>query len=140
MAVKVYYVSPKGCAEMIASAICAQIGGNTKTEALMPAYMPENTNMMFIGCEGSKADKVTAEFLNSLNPGRVRNAALYSCSPKKDTGAIDEMRSILEGKGINVLASSKAFPGKGFLSGKKPDKADLEDAKKWASECMASVK
>ena len=49
------------------------------------------------------------------------------------------MRSILESKGINVLASSKAFPGKGFLTGKKPDKADLEEAKKWASECMAEV-
>lgn len=140
MAVKVYYVSPKGCAESIADAIAKEIGGNTKTEALMPAYMPENVSMMFIGCEGSKVDKVTVEFLNSLNVSRVRNAALFSCSPKKDNGAIEGMREILESKGINVLAGSKAFPGKGFLSGKKPGPEDLEAARKFAVESMNSIK
>ena len=105
----------------------------------MPAYPPENVALMFIGCEGSKADKVTLEFLSSLTTARVRNAALFSCSPKQDNVAINQMREILESKGINVLAGSKAFPGKGFLSGKKPGPQDLEDARKYADECVKSV-
>jgi len=133
---KVYYVSPKGCAEMIADAIAKEL--KCTKEALMPAYPPENIAMMFIGCEGGKADKVTVEFLSSLNKDRVRNAALFSCNPKKDNVAIDQMRAILEGKGINVLAGSMAFPGKGFLSGKNPGPQDLEDARKYALECVGS--
>ena len=138
MNIKVYYVSPKGCAEMIADAISKQL--RCTKEALMPAYPPENVAMMFVGCEGSKADKVTLDFLSSLNTNRVRNAALYSCSPKKDNGAIEQMRAILESKGINVLAGSMAFPGKGFLSGKNPGSEDLEAARKYADECVNSIK
>ncbi|MBQ5771107.1 MAG: hypothetical protein IIW08_08025, partial [Clostridia bacterium] len=60
MNIKVYYVSPKGCAEMIADAIAREV--RCTKEALMPAYPPENVAMMFIGCEGSKADKVTLSY------------------------------------------------------------------------------
>lgn len=133
---KIYYVSPKGCAEMVAEAISREI--KCTKEALMPAYPPENVAMMFIGCEGNKADKVTMQFISSLNKDRVRNAALFCCSPKKDTAAIDQMRDELELKGINVLAGSMVFPGKGFLSGRKPNAHDLEDARKYAQECINS--
>ena len=138
MNVKVYYVSPRGCAEMIADAIAKEL--KCTKEALMPAYMPENISMMFIGCEGAKADKSTLEFLSSLNTSRVRNAALFSCSPKRENGAIIQMREILSSKGINVLEGSKAFPGKGFLSGKNPGADDLEAARKFAQESMNSIK
>jgi len=138
MNVKVYYVSPKGCAEMIAEAIAREV--RCPKEALMPAYPPENVAMMFIGCEGSKPDDVTTNFLNSLSTARVRNAALYSCSPKQDNAAIEQMRAILEAKGINVLAGTMAFPGKGFLSGRKPGAEDLENARKFAQECMNQLK
>lgn len=138
MNVKVYYVSPHGCAEMIAEAIAAEL--KCTKEALMPAYMPENVAMMFIGCEGSKADKATLEFLSSLNTSRVRNAALFACSPKLENGAIVQMREVLTSKGINVLQGTKAFPGKGFLSGRKPGAEDLEAARKFATESMNNIK
>ena len=135
---KIYYVSPKGCAETIAEAISREI--RCTKEPLMPAYPPENVGLMFIGCEGSKADKVTLDFLNSVTPNRVRNAALFSCSPKQDTGAIEQMKAVLVEKGINVLDSVKTFPGKGFLSGKNPGNADIEAAKQWADECLTKIK
>lgn len=138
MNVRIYYVSPKGCAEIIAEAIAREV--QYKKEPLMPAYPPENVAMMFIGCEGSKVDAVTMNFINSLTTARVRNAALFSCSPKQDNAAIDQMRKLLEDKGINVLASSKAFPGKGFLSGRKPGAEDVEAAKKFARECLNQIK
>ena len=137
MNVKVYYVSPKGCAEVIAEALAREV--RCTKEPLMPAYPPENVAMMFLGCEGAKADAVTMDFIASLNKNRVRNAALFSCSPKQDNEAINQMRQALESKGVNVLASSKAFPGKGFLSGRKPGSEDIEEAKKFAQECMKQL-
>lgn len=137
MIIKVYYVSPKGCAMAIAEAISTEC--KCTKEALMPAYMPENVSLMFLGCEGSKADNSTVEFLSSLNNKRVRNAAIYACSPKLDTGAIEQMKSLLESKDINVVGI-KAFPGKGFLSGKKPGEEDFKAAAQFAKEAMAAVK
>lgn len=137
MIVKVYYVSPKGNAMSIAETICRTCA--CTKEALMPAYMPENVGLMFLGCDGTKPDKSTVEFLNSLNNKRVRNAALFCCNPKLDTTALEQMKSILEGKGINVL-SSKAFPGKGFLSGKKPGEADFKAASEFAKAALESAK
>ncbi|MBQ3079758.1 MAG: hypothetical protein IJC48_07170 [Clostridia bacterium] len=137
MNVKVYYVSPKGCAETIAEAIAREC--RCPKEALMPAYPPENVVMMFIGCEGSKADKVTIEFLNSLNTNRVRSAALFSCNVKKDNVAIEQMREILESKGIRVLAGSIAFPCKGIFGGRRPNEEDIEDARRYARECLGNI-
>lgn len=137
MNIKVYYVSPKGCAESIADAIAREV--KCTKEALMPAYPPENVAMMFIGCEGGKADKVTMEFLASLNTNRVRNAALYSCNAKRDNVAIEQMREALTARGINVLKGSIAFPCKSLFGGKRPDAEDLENARKYARECIEAV-
>ena len=123
---------------MIADAIAKEL--KCTKEALMPAYMPENVSMMFIGCEGGKADKTTLAFLSYLNPSRVRNAALFNCSPKRENGAIIQMREILSAEGINVLEGTKAFPGKGFLSGRRSGQEDLEAARKFARETMNSIK
>ena len=136
MNIKVYYVSPKGCAQSVAMAIAKEY--RSAQEPLMPAYPPENVALMFIGCEGKKADKVTKEFLESLNTNRVRNAAVFACSPKQDESALTEMREVLENKGINVVGSM-AFPGKGFLSGRNPGKEDLDAAAKFAQECVGKV-
>lgn len=137
MITKVYYVSPKGSAMAIADAISRAC--NCTKEALMPAYMPENVTLMFLGCDGTKADSATVEFLNSLNDKRVRNAALYCCSPKMDTNAITQMKSILENKGIRIVGE-KAFPGKGFLSGKKPGEEEFKAAGEFARAAMEAVK
>ena len=99
----------------------------------------ENVSLMFLGCEGTKADSATVEFLNSLNDKRVHHAALFCCNPKLDTNAISQMQSILEGKGVKVVAT-KAFPGKGFLSGKKPGEADFKAAAEFANEAIALIK
>ena len=136
MIIKVYYVSPKGCALSIADAIAREC--KCTKEALMPAYMPENVGLMFLGCEGSKADNSTVEFLNSLNNKRVRNAALFSCAPRRVPAAIDQMKAILESKDITVVAT-KAFPGKGFLSGRKPGEEDFKAAAAFASDSMAKA-
>ncbi|MCR4578089.1 MAG: hypothetical protein K5784_09305 [Clostridiales bacterium] len=137
MNVKVYYTSPKGCAAAIAKAIASQAG--CQAEALMPAYMPENVRLMFMGCEGTKPDKAVLEFLGSLNSNRVRTAALFVCNPKRDPAPMEQMRTVLEDRGIHVLDISAAYPGKGFLSGKKPGPDDILAAEAFARDCLGAL-
>ena len=135
---RLHYVSPKGSAEMIA----AKIGEETQTikEALLPAYMPENIALMFLGCEGTKADKTALEFIKTLNPKRVNTAALFCCNPKKSDNAIQQMKAALTAQGVKVMDSTYVCSGKGGLfGGKHPTEEELKAAAKWATECIAKV-
>jgi len=135
---RLHYVSPKGSAAMIADKIGQEV--NMIKEALPPAYMPENVILMFLGCEGGKADKITMEFIKTLNPKRVANAALFCCNPKKNDKAIQQMKEALVAQGIKVLDSTFVCTGKGGLfGGKHPSAEELAEAAKWAKECESKV-
>ena len=135
---RLHFVSPKGSAEMIAAVIGKEV--NMIQEALPPAYMPENVILMFLGCEGTKADKVTMEFIKTLNAKRVNNAALFCCNPKKDAAAIQQMKEALTAQGVKVLDNAYVCSGKGGLfGGKHPTEEELKAAAKWATECIAKV-
>jgi len=133
---RLHYVSRKGSAEMLAAAIGSEV--NMIKEALPPAYMPENVALMFLGCEGTKADKITLEFIKTLNPKRVANAALFSCNPGKSDGAIQQMKEALTAQGIKVIDSTYVCSGKGGLfGGKHPSDEEVKGAAKWAAACVA---
>lgn len=135
---RLHYVSPKGSAELLAAAIGKEV--DLIKEALPPAYMPENVILMFLGCEGTKADKVTMEFIKTLNPKRVNNAALFCCNPKMSDSAIQQMKAALQAQGIKVLDSAYVCSGKGGLfGGKHPTDAEIQAAAKWAAECAKKV-
>ena len=101
---RLHFVSPKGSAAMVATEIGKEV--QMIPEALPPAYMPENVMLMFLGCEGGKADKITLEFIKTLTPKRVANAALYCCNAKKNDAAIQQMKDALVAQGIKVLSST----------------------------------
>lgn len=105
---RLHYVSPKGSAELVAAAIGKEV--DMIKEALPPAYMPENAILMFLGCEGAKADKVTLEFIRTLNAKRVNNAALFCCNAKKDDKAIQQMKEALTAVGVKVLPETYGIP------------------------------
>lgn len=134
---RVHYVSKKGAAEMVAEAIAREV--KIVKEPLLPAYMPENVVLMFLGCEGTKADKVTMEFIGTLTAKRVKNAALYCCNAKKSDAAIQQMKAALTTAGINVLDSTFVCTGKALFGGKNPTEEDLQAASKWAEACMKQV-
>lgn len=133
---RVHYVSPKGSAEMVAEVIARQL--KVVKEPLLPAYMPEGIALMFLGCEGTKADKTTLEFISSLNKSRVSNAALFCTNPKKSEAAIAQMRDALTKQGVNVLSKSYVCTGKGMF-GRHPSQAELDAAKAFAQECEEAV-
>ena len=134
---RVHYVSPKGCAEMVAEVIARQVG--CPKEALLPAYLPVGTTLMFLGGEGTKADKTTLEFIKSLNPDGVTYAALYSCNAKLSDAAIQQVKTALEAQGVKVLDSTFVCTGKALFGGKMPSEDDLKAASKWANECIAKI-
>ncbi len=134
---RVHYVSPKGAAEAVAEAIARVVG--CPKEALLPAYLPVGTTLMFLGGEGVKMDKTTAEFIKSLNPDRVTYAALYSCNPKLSDAALVEVKKGLEAQGIKVLDKFFTAPCKGLFGGKMPTDEDLKAAAAWATECIDKV-
>lgn len=134
---RVHYVSPKGAAEAVAEAIARVVG--CPKEALLPAYLPVGTTLMFLGGEGVKMDKTTAEFIKSLNPDRVTYAALYSCNAKLSDAALVDVKKGLEAQGIKVLDKFFTAPCKGLFGGKMPTDEDLKAAAAWANECIAKV-
>jgi len=134
---RLHYVSPKSSAAMVASAIAKEV--DMIPEALPPAYMPENAILMFLGCEGGKMDKVTMEFIRTLNAKRVNNAALYCCNAKKDDKAIQQMKEALTAVGVKVLPETFVCSGKGLFGGKQPSEEELKEAAKWAKACAAKV-
>lgn len=134
---RVHYVSPKGSAEIVAESVSRAV--KCVKEPLLPAYMPENVVLMFLGCEGGKADKVTMEFISSMNSSRVQNAALFCCNAKKNDAPIQQMKKALEERGVKVLDETFVCTGKGMFGGKQPDQADLEAAAKWALACEKKV-
>lgn len=133
---RVHYVSPKGSAEMVAEVIARVV--TQPKEALLPAYMPEGIVLMFLGCEGGKADKVTMEFISSMNSSRVQNVALFGTNPAKSDAAVQQMKAALTQRGVKVLDKTFVCQGKGFF-GKHPTDADLEAARQWAEECAKQV-
>ena len=136
---RVHYVSAKGSAEMVAEAIAREM--KVVKEPLLPAYMPEGVALMFLGCEGTKADKTTMEFIKSLNKSRVANAALFACNGKKSDAAIKIMADALKAQGINVLPKTFVCNGKGglFSGGKHPSDQELTEARAFANECEKLV-
>ena len=134
---RVHYVTKKGATEMVAESIARAV--KCVKEPLLPAYMPEGIALMFLGCEGTKADKTTMEFIKSMNSSRVANAALFACNPKKSDAAIQQMKAALTERGVKVLDTTFICSAKGTFGGKNPTDEDLKAAAQWASECEKLV-
>ena len=133
MKCRVHYVSPKQSAEAVAEVIAREC--KCVKEPLLPAYMPENVFLMFLGIE-KKADKTTLQFISTLNKDRVANCALFCCG--QNDAAVAQLREALTSKGINVLDEVFTAPCKGLFA-KGPTDADLEKAKVFAQNCMKKL-
>ena len=138
MKTKVFFHSRKGNTKKIAEAIADEL--EIPLEKVLPAYMPENMELMFLGAAsyGSKLDKKINDFISFLDTTRVRNAALFSTSGKGDDTAIKIMREKLEKQGINVLDEHFSCKGKMFLffNMGKPDSNDVDNARKFAKDVI----
>ena len=135
MRCKVYYMSQRGSAEIVAEVLAAE--ALCTMEPLLPAYMPENVELMFLGCEGARADRVTLQFIESLSPSRVRRAALFQCAGGGE--ALREMRQALEARGVAVAERTFRAPLKNLISRGGPKAEHLQSARAFARALMDSA-
>ncbi len=134
MRCKVYYMSQRGSAEAIAEAVASEVG--CAMEPLLPAYMPENVDLMFLGCEGARADRVTMQFIETLSPSRVRRAALFQCPGGGE--ALHQMRQALQARGVAVAEKTFRAPLKNLFGRGGPKAADLQSARAFARALVES--
>jgi hypothetical protein len=134
MRCKVYYMSQRGSAEAVAEAVASE--ALCAMEPLLPAYMPENVDLMFLGCEGARADRVTLQFIETLSPSRVRRAALFQCSGGGE--ALHQMRRALQARGVAVAEKTFRAPLKNLFGGGGPKAAHLESARAFARALVES--
>ncbi|MBR2571734.1 MAG: hypothetical protein IKE30_06345 [Clostridia bacterium] len=135
MRTAVYFLSRKGSSRAVAEAIAK--AASCKCEPLLPAYMPDYLDLVFLGCEGRRADSVTLQFIGSLKPTRVRACALYVCG-KENGVALAQMRRALNDRGIRVLRQTFVAPCAGLFS-KGPGQADLERAKQFCLDSIGQI-
>lgn len=135
MRCKVYYMSQRGSAEQVAEAVASQAG--CAMEPLLPAYMPENVDLMFLGCEGARADRVTMQFIETLSPSRVRKAALFQCAAGFE--ALNQMRQALIARGIQVVDETYRAPLKNMFGCGGPKAAHLESARAFARAALEAA-
>lgn len=142
----VLYYSKGGNTKKIADAIAEELEDVLKSEQIPPAYPPENVALLYLGTGeyAGKPDPKMIEFIRTLNPNRVKNAAVFgtSGSGSRDGKAISQLKTLLKEKGINVIDESYSCKGKFFLfmNRNKPDAADIKSAKEFARKVYDSVK
>ncbi len=139
--VKVMYHTRKGNTEKVANAIC-QVVEQRVPELVPPAYLPENLELLFLGAGTymGKVDKTVTKFINMLSKDRVSNVALFSTTAKGDEG-IQQMKALLEERGIHVLEDTFVCKRKAFLfaNAKNPNSDDLEAAKAFAATVVEKL-
>lgn len=139
----VLYYSKGGNTKKIADAIAEELDEVLKSEQIPPAYPPENVSLLFLGTGeyAGKPDSKMVEFIRTLNPNRVKNAAVFGTSAGDAGKAIENVKSLLKEKGINVVDESFSCRGKFLLANRKrPDESDIKSAKEFAKKVYGSIK
>ena len=135
MKVKVVYHSKTGNTKKVAEAIAKGVG--TTAVQITDKIKFDSADLLFIGdgVYGMKPDKVTNEFIKTLDPSKVKSVAVFGTygGQKK---AIVVMKEMLRKQGINVVEESFGCKGKSWfiLNRSHPDTNDLNDAQQFAKK------
>ena len=130
-----------GNAEKIALTIAKdQEIDRDRIDRIPPAYPCEKERLLFIGVElkGSSVPKPVIALCNDLKPDRARNVAFFAIGG----GSFDkmnELREIVQKKGVNVAGSTFECPSSGLLKKTIAD-ADVQKTVAWAAEIVESLR
>lgn len=133
MKVKVMYHSKTGNTKIVAEAIAKAV--HSTAVQITDKIVFDSADLLFIGdgVYGMKPNKITEEFIKSLDPNKVKNAAVFGTygGQKK---AIVVMKELLKKQGINVVEESFGCKGKSWfiLNRNHPDMNDLDGAQQFA--------
>jgi flavodoxin len=135
MKVKVMYHSKTGNTKKVAETIAKAMG--TTAVQITDKINFDSADLLFIGdgVYGAKPNKITEEFIKTLDPNKVKSVAVFGTygGQKK---AIVAMTEMLKKQGINVMEESFGCKGKSWfiLNRKHPDLNDLQGAEKFAKK------
>ena len=128
MKAQVYYCTKTKHTKAIAEAVAK--GAGTTAVNIKSGEKPENADILFVGGSlyAGKIDRELREFILSLKSGEVKRAVLFGSAASGDT-PFPEMRSLFEGKGIEVGKETFFCPGSFlFLRRGRPNEEDLAAA------------
>ena len=137
---RVLYLSKVGNAEQMALAISKR--AVTTCDKMPPAYPCVGEKLLFIGIEesGSKAGENAVNFCNDLTTDRTKNVAFYATSSSDKYSGIEQLRGIVESKGIKVHENIfKCKVGSGLFRQGKVKDADLAAVSDWAQKIIDSL-
>lgn len=133
MSVKVMYHSKTGNTKKVAEVIAKAVGASAVQ--IMDSNSFDSADILFIGdgVYGGRVDKKTAKFIKTLDPSKVKNAAVFGTYAGQRK-AISMMEEMLKKQGINIIGDSFGCKGRAwfFLNRKHPDVNDLKAAKAFA--------
>ena len=133
------YFSSAGNAEKMARAIAKS--QESICDQIPPAYPSENEKLLFIGVEtkGTSANKAVLDLCRDLTPSRAKNVAFFAVG-SGNFSAMEELKTIVKGKGLNVVGSTYECNIKGglFKQGKVTD-SDIDGVIAWANNIVDSL-
>lgn len=140
MKIRVMYHSRSGNTKKLAEAIGKAVG--VVEEAVPPAYPPENVNLLFLGTGIYYGDIDTKlkEYVRTLNPKRVKYAAVFGTMGNQDKG-VKALQELLKTQGIIVLDEAYVCRGKTmiFFNRKNPTEKEISDAAEFAKRIVEKM-
>jgi flavodoxin len=135
---RVLHYSPAGNAEKISRAIAK--AQEAKCDQIPPAYPSESEKLIFIGMElkGSSAHKTVVDLCRDLNPSRGKNVAFFVVG-NGNLEAIESLKKIVEGQGLQVVGDTYQCIPKGGLFKKTISDEDVANAVEWAAKIVDSL-
>ena len=124
---RVLYVSKKEQTKKVAEAIST--GARITSDPLEKHTAVTDVGILFLGSNmsGSKVPGKMRKFASTIDPSQVKLVVAFSTSSSPSNAALDQIKTILEPKGIKV--HDEGFFCKGSAFGNKhPDAQELKDA------------
>lgn len=130
----VRYYSRGGSTEKVARAIAQEVGERAETT---DKGLEKRVDILFIGSGVYKGhiDPHVKSFIQSLDPSKVGKAAFFSTAMLSGGKSDEEVRQLLEEKGITLDTRTFHCHGKFlFFHRGHPDRKDLVDAEIFAKK------
>ncbi len=138
MNIKVVYHTTTGNTRKVAEAVAAAAG--VKAESIEDSELSSApVDLLFVGdgLYGGKPHKKTVAFISSLDPGKVKNAAVFATYGGQARIG-EELKKHFQEKGIHLIGEPFTCRGRAwiFINRSHPDESDLNRARAFAKAAV----
>ena len=133
--------SKKDDAGSVAGAIAA--GAQTSAYAISKHTFVSNTDILFIGCEvsGGKIPGKFRDMLKKLQSEEVKYVALFSVIKSGTQSALNQIKPILESRGLKICNEEFSCPGSSMFKNKGcPTEEDFKKAREFGAMILSKYR